>query len=65
MMSFMYIYRKCVWHKHVKVTQHQYHLLENKSEPNCDVNVTHARYFLLEFKGDTVDFADAVAVDDI
>ena len=57
------LYRQYVWDKNVKATQHQHRLSDSKSEAMCHVNVTHARYFLLEFKSDTVDFVDAVADD--
>ena len=49
--------RKCIWCDNVKVTEHHNHF-ERKSTDNINVNVSHAKYFLLSFNDENIDFLD-------
>ena len=53
-MAISITYRKCVWYKGVKFTDH----LDRNSTENNLVNIKYTKYFLLDFKNDTIDFVN-------
>ena len=49
------------WCKDIKATGEH---CEPTPSTNCQVNVTHAKYFLLDFKDDSINFKKAVTADE-
>lgn len=57
------MYRQCAWHKYGKVIELG-DPWERASTTSCHVNTTHPKYYLLDFKDNSIKFEDATNIND-